>query len=1209
MRPLAVLTHFIAASGLAACTAPGGPSAVTSPDFEPTDAGPDAVPAAPLRCVPARGQPLPARVTAMSAEAPAAKDTTMFTADLFGLFKSHCGACHVEAKLGNFQATVRTFSKEVDQKTIDAIRSNEPAKLMPPLAAGGKPFRDRAPDDPVVGLASLLEHWLAQGRPSDAFAIPSEKRAGTYVMSEAVGRGMTNLGDCVAEPGAQGGGDPRKMDDLDAFFAKAAVLPASLHETDLSTLDGAELAQSRVIAFAPAYPLWSDDAAKIRHIRVPRGQSVKFDKQAQKFDIPANTRFYKTFLKEVVDRSGRRAYRKIETRLIVARPDHRRADGTFEIAALFGTYVWNEEETAATLLRDPLRNGQPFRDRVLTYAAHEPKVQAVMDSKPPNLSFALEEENKGLLRRYAIPSAERCVQCHMGSPGGSFVLGFIPLQIARRRPGAGGVSEPAAEHELDQLMRLVGYGVITGLSSAEDVLPLERSQGGRQPRNDHELEAQGYLLGNCAGCHNPRGFPSAKSPDLKDVLDFLPSATGGIFQFPLERVSPLRKRGAEQDIPMPYITPSLREYPAGARTTHNWTPKWADCSSGSWVVCAKRSNGLGSGSMVHVDAPWRSLVYRNVDTPFSYADDFVVFPRMPMHAPGFDCRAPRIIGDWMVSIPAVRKNPSVPEDAIPGNRHPVDTSPQPYEEVKPGDARYAEALAAAQDRLAKYHAGGRYGFCADGAEGADILDPAVVRGARAVPSTEEVFDPSDPTKTAVVMPPIGVPTRPHWVVTDLTDTPGEWFPRRVDWHKTLVDGTVDVSSLPAADRLPQGLLAGLLPEVRLTKEVRDFASTETPFGLWERKPACDFGGEPKVSDFPRDQRPRWMNSASLAPDAPVYMQSPGAAIFGAICVNCHGPKADSKGLLAEAIMNMTGGDARVANFRDGLFGPADHPGANRERVFGAAADDLAARYTAWMALGGTQRVLPAALLNIVGATRVLGETRQRIVPEGTPNMLQLASELCGHLLPAAGNINDAVVDSEFFSIGTFDLKHTGVIEKNADGEMWQRLCNMGNRMVVRVPHVDKWDEGTGGKSLRIEATRSLYWADAYPPDAEVLDHRGRIVRGVRPENFFPVCFRRPGNAVELALADKYLQARPIGGPGGPIIPYCPKELFEPDPKRWLLKSEFDHESSRSTLVDVVRWKLRGAVNAGLAVFVYLDQLQRGLVKPKPAFNKCEELKK
>src|SRR6185369_4313976 len=58
-----------------------------------------------------------------------------------------------------------------------------------------------------------------------------------------------------------------------------------------------------------------------------------------------------------------------------------------------------------------------------------------------------------------------------------------------------------------------------------------------------------------------------------------------------------------------------------------------------------------------VPAPWRSLIYRNVDTPYTYFDDYVPFPHMPMNTPGFDCRAPRIMGEWMVGLPARALDP------------------------------------------------------------------------------------------------------------------------------------------------------------------------------------------------------------------------------------------------------------------------------------------------------------------------------------------------------------------------------------------------------------------------------------------------------------------------------------------------------------------------------------------------------------------------
>ena len=43
--------------------------------------------------------------------------------------------------------------------------------------------------------------------------------------------------------------------------------------------------------------------------------------------------------------------------------------------------------------------------------------------------------------------------------------------------------------------------------------------------------------------------------------------------------------------------------------------------------------------------------------------------------------------------------------------------------------------------------------------------------------------------------------------------------------------------------------------------------------------------------------------------------------------------------------------------------------------------------------------------------------------------------------------------------------------------------------------------------------------------------------------------------------------------------------------------------------DADKWATRGAINAGLAVFLYLDQLSKGLIQAKPLYNQCELLAK
>ena len=215
------------------------------------------------------------------------------------------------------------------------ITSNVAGVFMPPDNAGGIPFNQRQPSDPIFQLATQLKLWLDQGSPPGAFTLPTPI-GGTspgYAIGATLGAQLTNIGSCVPNQ-AMVGTDSSTMDQLDDQFVQATSLPLTLDKTDLTTLDSAALAQNGVISYAPTYPLWSDDAQKMRYIRVPRGQTVVFDKATQKFKIPANTRFYKTFLKQVTDVDGKSTYRKIETRLIVSRPDTHDAgrDGAAERA-------------------------------------------------------------------------------------------------------------------------------------------------------------------------------------------------------------------------------------------------------------------------------------------------------------------------------------------------------------------------------------------------------------------------------------------------------------------------------------------------------------------------------------------------------------------------------------------------------------------------------------------------------------------------------------------------------------------------------------------------------------------------------------------------------------------------------------------------------------------------------------------------------------
>jgi mono/diheme cytochrome c family protein len=1137
----------------------------------------------------------------------------MFREDLYKTMDSYCGSCHkAPAALGGFTFSSGTFATIVDQKVISVLKSENQTcerdnagnkvdpdcyNYMPPKELGGKPWsaREKDPNDRLVPFVRLLSVWLEQGR-KDTFTVPpQEGDKALFSISQELADTLTNLGTCVPDAGMVGTApaacdmDARfqamKRDPNGAAAAARLGLPETLDQTDLTTYDSAELARNGVVGYVPAYPLWTDDAGKLRFVRVPIGQSISYNKKTKEFDIPANTRFYKTFMKKVKGLDGVVRYKKIETRVIVSRP----RDENGQDMSLFGTYVWEDDESQANLLITPQNNGEPFVDKVSTLITDEPVAAEVQDlfKKGKVRNYTYELDSRHATRRYAFPSFQRCVQCHMGSPSQSFILGFTPLQLNTRPCSPetiksnghcdAGQVEPAMGDELTQVERLTAYGVISGYGEA-NLAKLEDAQGTpkapRPMRSTEELVAQGYMLGNCSHCHNPNGYPSVEHPELKPLLNFLPGTEGGIYGFPFERYSPRVFRNKAGDGPIAYITPSLRDRYA---PLDGWKPKFG--SKGG-------VNGL------FIDAPWRSLIYRNVDSPFTYVDDSAIYPHMPLNSPGFDCRAPRIMGEWMVSIPALQKNPNLTEDVLPGFSPDAFTEldPQPYREVKPGDPDFANGASQASKRLAAFRSGLRAkNYCPDTS---DIVDLNVERsnGGQLIPTDQEVQG----------LPVEGVPDKPHWVGIDLTNPPGDWNPRRPDWKEIILNQDFSKVDMDFSQDPPVPLLAqaqasldaqkrvvAQLQSVTLTEEFTKFAKKPQPFGIWQQKPGCKFDGQPKLGSFKGQDRQRWMDIATetydgkeITPDSPVYSAAPGALVFSMICVNCHGPDADSGGRQATTLAEMTGGTARVANFRDGLFGPFGKGGENRRRIFGT--DDVAARYLPWMALGGTSARIPLPILNLVANTPVLGKARKKI-DVTSANMLQTAQALCslvggmelGTFNPAelASAKNQAELHGK---LGQF-------LTDNGDAELWTRICTYNNPPPVHVLEV------VGG-ALTYYAVNT-YFPQNYPAGSPIGNGKGQVEPTLTAATDTPWCVKAPaGDAAPPAN-----------------VPLCPPSfLVEANRFRGGAK---DPNTSIYKPGDLDEWGARGAINAGLAVFVYLDGMISQGKGRDLRFDECEQLEK
>jgi mono/diheme cytochrome c family protein len=1173
-------------------------------------------------------EPLPARQAVTSGEiAPRPEDSGFITITKAGLFAEFnrlgCGdlsGCHGGADQPNnqspqeFKVTIDSFDdrKTLGTEALGRILSDDPDEWMPPDGGDGS---KRGPNDPFRKFGERLLRWQEAGFPeqfeitASGEAVDHELSDDPYLLSKDLGAKLSNLGSCIPQKPAALVRAVDEMREKDALFTALETsddLPDTIFETDLVSLDSSDLARRNVYSYAPTYTLYSDHAGKMRHLRVPVGETIRYNPETRDFDIPENTRFYKTFLKEVRDKDDSVGYRKMETRLIVSRPDERLADGSFRPRALRAAYAWDKDERMARRVKDPFRDGSAAADRLCPYVVDEsverdpqknPIQQPVNENCTYMTSEELENPSSGKIRHYAIPSTQRCDQCHMGSHSRSYILGFDPFQVDRRAPGEGGVYEDAKADELTQLARLIEYGVITGIEPGQ--AKLEESQGARKPRNDYELKAQAYMIGNCAFCHNPNGFPVVQNPLLRGFELYPNAENGGIFEFSLERYSPRAKGGLGQDIRIPYITSTFGDLNFTTSSSTNAKPKsgLALNRGDETPVIDPEDSAVDydpSEALFTFLGPWRSLIWRNVYTPFTYAEDGTIFIHMPRNAAGHDCRAQKIMAEWMLSIPSVPKAGSVNRD-------------QPDREVGPrsGSRRqYEAALAEAAARIDIYSRSVTGMWCP---EDDDLVDPKVLlspvdpaTGAPRVLSPPDLgitgprVNPNHPEPTALTD---AVPDHAHWVVVDTTDPSDRWSPRRGNWKELIAtrELTVPEDLVPVVDHLQ---------DIRVTPELTPFALDPLPMGLWHS--ACnnrpELASEPLVSELVAEgdgDLRRWLSAKVFMIDSVgtgrVHRQSRGEAVFRAICQNCHGKYADSQSPLGATILELSGGRTRVANFVDGLLGPRTAPGAFSRGEFlldfGGTPDDWQARYMLFMGLGGTSAVIPKVVLDLVGTSPFYGQT-VRDVTVDDPNMLASAQTLCGKILRSGRILKRESAAAPRISSGEF-------VRTTAHYELWESICARDNQPVVHVFAGSEDEFGSGTSDLYRAQDETGAWL--YPPDAWVGDEKGRITRGIAPENRLPWCLK-PRNAGELEAIRAWAVA---SGVPETNIPLCPEPLFAQVVGKEIYRLD-DTDPVFGNQDFTRRWVRQGAMNAGLVALQYLRALTSGAIEPARSYDFCLE---
>ncbi|MGZ3746057.1 MAG: hypothetical protein ACXWQA_00295 [Pseudobdellovibrionaceae bacterium] len=426
--------------------------------------------------------------------------------DLRDSVNSACMGCHqAPAQSGNFsyidsfKGEVRTIAGktsyypglfDIAERVVEYTHHQDPKKRMPP-----EERRAKNPEA-FVALGDKVQAWILAGKPEGNFSL--DPNAPPPVSQKPQFRG-SEAGNCTPNPDIIG------FDYFkDRQFATMDKLPSNLSETDLFSLDALELAKKGTIAYTVEYPLWADNNGKGRWIHLPMKleglklvrQAAKYQESKNFFDLPENTRLYKFFYKKIKMSNGNTRYRRIETRVIVVRKPWDKS--------LFGTYKWDDTEQTATLVDIPYRDGTPFKDTVFKVTVDE-------------------IENR--TRDYAIPGSQRCIDCHRGSEGNNFVIGFSPLQLHHRNLNEGGRETPPLPSELSQVERMKKYGFIENAPAEKD-WPVLENMGTTPARNEHELRASGYMVGNCAHCHNPNGMALAKETGVTLNL-----TAGAIFGF------------------------------------------------------------------------------------------------------------------------------------------------------------------------------------------------------------------------------------------------------------------------------------------------------------------------------------------------------------------------------------------------------------------------------------------------------------------------------------------------------------------------------------------------------------------------------------------------------------------------------------------------------------------------------------------------------
>jgi hypothetical protein len=258
--------------------------------------------------------------------------------------------------------------------------------------------------------------------------------------------------------------------------------------------------------------------------------------------------------------------------------------------------------------------------------------------------------------------------------------------------------------------------------------------------------------------------------------------------------------------------------------------------------------------------------------------------------------------------------------------------------------------------------------------------------------------------------------------------------------------------------------------------------------------------------------------------------------------------------------------------------------------------------------------IPPALLQIVAITPVLGQTRPTIPPLLSANMLSLAKGLCQGLLgpaqagsqplplfvPGAGHgyLDPATVS------GAVASRFNGyLIPTNGDLELWLNLCSVanphpvhllqfalssGNALVVEPAFqggaFDLTDNATLGTLVSASPTDSVH----YPPGVPVGNEHGGTNASIDEPNAWPWCID-----ISAATSAQASWAQSSG------FPVCPDAVMQAE--------QACHTATGPCFgtTEGNSWAVRGAINAGMSVFLYVQSIEGP--GPPPDYTQCSSL--